>query len=375
MKKALRAVGSYFRITDRWLLFFWVTASGLSMLFLAGIYNSNMVSSSTLVTQGAGILLGLTAAIVISKLDYHLLLKLWKLYLPLCLFLILLTALVGTVRGDNQAWLMIPIGGGREVSLQPSELLKISFITTFSMHLAKVKDQLNKPLNLLLLCAHGGIHILLIHLQGDDGSALIFVFIFVIMLFVAGIGYRYILGAVVALAVIAPVFWFKIMKPDQKMRVLSVLYPEQASADYLYQQLRGRMSLGSGGVQGTGIFAGKHLPVPEIYNDFIFSFIGESAGFIGCLGVIALLTAICLKILYNSSIASDDTGRFICVGVAAMILGQMIINLGMCLSLLPVIGVTLPLFSAGGTSVVTLYLGLGLVLSVYCGRRTGLFSE
>jgi rod shape determining protein RodA len=113
--------------------------------------------------------------------------------------------------------------------------------------------------------------------------------------------------------------------------------------------------------------------VYEAYNDFIFSFIGQSAGFMGCLGVLALLAVICFKILWNSQVATDFEGRYLCIGVFAMLIAQIFINVGMCLSLLPVIGVTLPLFSAGGTSVLTLYLGLGLVLSVYAHREEPLF--
>jgi rod shape determining protein RodA len=145
--------------------------------------------------------------------------------------------------------------------------------------------------------------------------------------------------------------------------------------DFAYQQARTAAALGTGGLQGTGILNGSHVSVPEIYNDFIIAFVGESSGFMGCLGIILLLLAIAFKILFNSSVAKDAVGRNVCVGVFAMFIGQTFINLGMAIGLLPVIGVTLPLISSGGTSVISLYLGLGLVLSVYMHSNTSLFQD
>ncbi|MDR2933628.1 MAG: FtsW/RodA/SpoVE family cell cycle protein [Oscillospiraceae bacterium] len=371
MKKIWAALTGYVRATDKWLIFLWVGASAASVLFLYGLYTSDLASKSTVLKQVAAIAMGFVAAVVISLFDYHTLLKLWKLYMPLALLLVGLTFFIGTGTRTDEAWINIPLGPF-SFSLQPSEVLKISFITTIALHLSKVHENMNAPLNVLLLCVHGGVHVLLIQLQGDSGSALVFLVIFIVMLFFAGISWKYIAAAVVLLVPLVLVVWFFIMTPDQQMRFRIVQNPELDSA-YAYQQMQGKLALGVGGVQGTGIFSGRHVRVPEIYNDFIFSFIGEATGFMGCLGVIMLLTAICFKILYNSSLAADNTGRFVCVGVFAMMLAQTIMNVGMCIGVLPVIGVTLPLFSAGGTSVISLYLALGLVLSVYRHSSTGLF--
>lgn len=363
---------SYMRTTDKWLLFFWLSASALSLLFLGGLYNSGLSYISKLISQLAAIGIGLVLAIAISLFDYNTLVKLWKIYMPACVLLVAATFVVGYARGGDQAWLLIPISG-KTLSIQPSELLKISFITTLSLHISKVQEELNSLKNMLLLCLHGGAHILLIQMQ-DSGTALIYAFIFFIMLFCAGMSWKYIAAFAVATAAAVPVLWNFVMTEYQKMRVLIIFNPE-LDPDYLYQQLQSAIAIGSGGVQGTGIFTGRHTPVPEVYNDFIFSFIGESSGFMGSVGVIVLLTAIAMKILYNSSVAKDTLGRFICIGVFAMIISQTFTNIGMCLGLLPVIGVTLPLFSAGGTSVLSMYTGLGLVLSVYCHRSTALFYE
>lgn len=376
MKKIASAITGYLRATDKWLLLFWVGASAVSVLFLYGLHATGFASEDTVTMHIFSSGLGLAAALIISMIDYHLLLKLWRLYVPVCLILVGMTffaGLGGTVRGDNMAWLNVKLLG-QSFSIQPSEFLKIAFITTFALHIAKVKEELNRLPNILALCLHGAVPVLIIQYQGDSGSALIFLGIFLAMLFCAGINWRYILAAALALAAAVPILWFYIMTDDQKMRFLVVSNPE-LSESYAWQQQQAISALGYGGMEGTGIFAGRHIYVAEAYNDFIFSFIGESTGFIGCLGVIVLLAAISFKILYNSRLAADDEGRFICIGLFAMIVCQTIINLGMCLSLLPVIGVTLPLFSSGGTSVLSLYLGLGLVLSVYGHPKTDLFSD
>jgi len=372
MKKVWSAINGYMHITDKWLMLFCLVASALSVLLLTGLYNSDLSNMTRIVTQTGAVLIGLAAAIVISCMDYNILLKLWKIYLPLCLILVAATFVVGKARGGDQAWLEFSLAG-RSFSLQPSELLKISFITTMALHISKVEDELNRLPNVLLLCLHGGLHIVVINFQ-DSGTALIYAVIFLIMLFCAGIQWRYILVAAGVAAAMAPILWNYVLSEYHRMRILIIFNPE-LDPDYAYQQLRSAIALGTGGIEGTGLFAGKHVPVPEVYNDFIFSFIGESLGFMGCIGTILLLLAIALKVLYNSSIAKDTTGRFICIGVFAMISSQTIVNVGMCLGVMPVIGVTLPFLSCGGTAVLSMYIGLGLVLSVYSHSNTALFYE
>ena len=370
MKKIGAAIAGYLRTIDKWLIILWGGASAASILFLYGLYVTDFAKSDTVVKQVIAIGIGVFAAFFISLFDYHTILKLWKLFFPLCLFLVLLTFVLGDSGRNDEAWLIIPLGFS-SFSLQPSELLKISFILTMAIHLDKIHENINSIPNVFSLLVHGGFHVILIHLQ-DSGSALVFVFIFVIMVFFAGISWKYIAGAFTALIPAVYVIWFYIMDPYQQMR-FKILWDPDLDAAYAYQQARGRLALGVGGIQGTGLFSGGHVYVPEIYNDFIFAFVGESMGFMGCLGVIALLTAICLKLLYNSSLAADNHGRLIFIGIFAMIFSQTVINLGMCTSILPVVGVTLPLFSSGGTSAIALYMSLGIALSVYRHSATGLF--
>ena len=273
---------------------------------------------------------------------------------------------------DDQAWLPIPFLG---ISFQPSELLKIAFILTFALHLEKVGDDIKNIKNLLLLCLHGAFPVLLVHFQGDDGTALIFLLIFLSMLFSAGIQWRYIAIAGAALVIAAPLAWLYLMSNDQKLRILALFIPDLDTNGILYQQYNAKIAIGSGGGFGEGLFIGEHVYVPEIHNDFIFSFVGQSLGFVGCMSVILLLFFICTRLLVFSRRSNDLLGGYICIGVFATIAFQSIVNIGMNLSILPVIGVTLPFFSYGGTSVTTLYMGIGLALSVYIHNKDHLFLD
>ena len=159
--------------------------------------------------------------------------------------------------------------------------------------------------------------------------------------------------------------WVKVMQPYQKMRFLVLFDDELDPQGIGYHQRVSKTALGSGQIFGKGLFGGDYLKVPEAANDFIFTYVGQCFGFIGCIAVIAVLTYVCLKIMADSKIAKDDLGKYICVGTYAMFSTHCILNLGMVFGLTPVIGVPLPLLSQGGTSVLTMYIGIGLVMSTY----------
>lgn len=342
--------------------------SSFSALLIYSLYKNGEIGRlNTVLVQPAMALCGIVAAIILSKIDYHMMARLWKWHSVLCYGLALLVFPFGIQRVDwvdDKAWLPIPF---TSISFQPSELLKISFIITFAYHLSKVKDQLNRPKQLLLLCIHGAIPCGLIHLQGDDGTVLVMAVIFASMLFVAGLSWKYIVPVLAMIPPAAVVLWNFFLDDDKKNRILAIIRPELVDSAITWQQDRGLISIGNGGLWGNGIFmeTGQFRYVPEVYNDFIFTYIGETVGFIGCIAVLAALAFLCIRILHNALHALDDLGKFICVGVFAMMAIQIIINIGMCLGVLPVIGVTLPFLSAGGTSTGTLYLGIGVVLSVY----------
>ena len=188
-----------------------------------------------------------------------------------------------------------------------------------------------------------------------------------------GVQLRYfiLLGALVAVSV--PVLWKFVLSEYQIKRFTSVYNLDDPSIQLNegYQQVQGRISIGSGQLTGKGLFNGPRVETNLVtfqHSDFIFSVAGEELGFIGCTAIIVLLLVYLLRVLYIASKARDDLGRCMCFGFFGLIALQSVSNIGMCLALLPVMGVTLPFFSAGGSSAVCLYLGFGLIQSVYMHR-------
>ena len=297
MQKIRASIKKYLKTVDKWILLFCIFLSALSVLLLYSLYQSNVASTlrlseRTCIVQLAAMFMGLTAAVIISNIDYHFIVKLWKLYIPVSVFLVLLTFFVGLQVDesvDDKAWLRLPFG----LTFQPSELLKICFIMSFAYHLSKVKSELNKPLNMLLLCIHGAVPILLIHFQGDDGTAIVFAFIFVVMLFAAGIDWKYMLAGAAMLAVAVPIAWQYLLTDDQRGRFLALYFSEyNGTAVDDYQQSRGLISIGLGQLLGKGLFKKDYYYVPMMHNDFIFSFIGQALVFVGAMILVAALCGI-----------------------------------------------------------------------------------
>lgn len=376
MKKLLNIVWDYLKQTDKWL---WVMALGLSALgltLLGGIAYAGLSPNgyNIVLKQALVLCMGILMAIIISRIDYKTMTKLWKLHAPIAYGLVLAAFIFGVgtpERPDDKSWLAFPGG----LTLQPSEILKISFILVFAYHLQTVHAEMNRPHNVLLLCLHGALPVMLIHIEGDDGSALIFLCIFIAMIFAAGLAWRYILPALTLGVLCVPMVWFYLLNDFQRQRFLALFDPKSNPQGIMYQQYNAKLAIGSGQIWGKGIFTTNHKYVPASSTDFIFSFLGESVGFVGCVAVVSVFVAICVRLVVDAHKSDDLQGRLICVGVMAMIASQAIINIGMCISVLPVIGITLPFLSSGGSSLLSTYMGIGIVLSVYMHKEKPLFSE
>ncbi len=252
-------------------------------------------SYSDFFTQLAAMLLGITAAVVISLFDFSKIIKFWPLAAAVGLIPVILTFFIGYAPPgtDDKAWLYI-FG----ISFQPSELLKVMFLITFSAHLSVVKEHINELKHLLLVCAHAFTPAVLIHFQGDDGTALVFIIMALGMMYAAGVRLRYFLIALSGVIVASPFIYFFVMNDDQRMRLWSIFNIEADIKGAGYQQYRGRVALANGGWFGQGYLKGtltQSAGVPEGHNDFIFTLIGEEWGLVGCLVVILLLGAICLR--------------------------------------------------------------------------------
>lgn len=371
LKTVLKIIWQYFKKLDKTLFIAVCGVSAFSVLLMYSTVRNGLVSekhANMYKIQFVCLCAGAFAALVLSALDYHKFTKLWFLYAPAAVGLTLLTFTSLGYRpdesADDAAWINLGF-----TTFQPSEVLKIAFIMTFALHLSKVGEKINNIGNVALLCIHGAIPTLIVVAQGDDGTALIFFFMFLFMIFSAGISWKYILPCVIAAPVALWVLWDKIMLPHQKLRFLVLFEDEPMSkpefVDIAYQQYWGKLALGSGQVFGKGLFAEEYVSVPEMQNDFIFTYVGQCFGFIGCIALVAVLAFICLKILIDSRIAKDDLGKYMCIGVFSMMFIHCVLNLGMVLGVMPVIGVPLPFVSQGGSSMASLFVCIGLVMSTY----------
>ena len=346
------------------------------------------------VVQAGAAAVGLCVAVLLSNIDYRSLVKVWPVHVAVTWGMVLPTLFIRNVTvgpltigynaGDTDNYSWYKLGG---FTLQPTELAKISFILTFAMHLNNVRGKINEPKELGKLLLHMLAPILIIHIQGDDGTAIIYGIIACCMMFSAGLSWKYIIGAIsAAAAAVAVAFGFfsdKIGKGYQWYRILAVIDPENKTGwapsetvwkNIIYQQQRGEIALGSGGIFGNGIFGGSYYSVPNAHNDFVLSWIGNATGFVGCCVVLGILFALVCKTFATGARSEDLLGSFICAGIGGALMAQIAVNVGMNLRVLPVIGVTLPFYSAGGSSVLMLYICVGLVLSVYMHNTKKLFG-
>ena len=364
MKPILKKFSGFYRRLDKGLLVVVTVCSVISVVLLYSLYKNEVggIESGYYVTQLVSTALGIVVCLIVASIDYHTLSRLWFLCAPAALFLVLLTFTgLGLQRAgaDDRAWLNLGF-----TTIQPSELLKLAFIFTFSFHLSKDEANINRPLHLLLILIHAAVPIGLIVLQGDYGTAMVFLVMFIIMLFSAGLSIKYIIAAIVITPPIIYILWNYVLQSLHKNRILVLLHPGTDPMGLEYQQDLGLASLGAGGLFGKGLFGGNdYVEVPEIHNDFIFAYIGQVFGFVGAIAVIILLAYICIKILNDSRNTMDKLGKLICLGTFAMIFTHCFMNIGMVLKVMPVIGIPLPFFSAGGTALVSMYVSIGMVLS------------
>ncbi len=369
MGRFIARIADFIRETDKLMVILCVAATSYGCL---AVYSATRYLDTIrpFFVQVMGLLVGVAAAIVISSIDFDKLSKYWYLLALLGVIPVILTFFIGWAPEgtDDKAWLDLGF-----TTFQPSELLKICFIVTFSTHLSRSKDSINKIKTLIPVCAHGAFPVLLIHFQGDDGTALVFAIMVLCMMWAAGVSWKYFVLAFSLLLACSPLVYFLIMNDEQRARLVNMFDIESDIMGATYQQYRGRMALANGGFSGQGLFNGSLTQiggVPEGQNDFIFVSIGEELGFLGCMLVLLLLLAIALRSVNIARNCNRQSGKIMCIGFFGMMLAQITINIGMCVALLPVIGVTLPFFSAGGTSLICMYLGVGLVLSVYKNRNT-----
>lgn len=364
----LKSIVNCTRYSDK---FLWSVTLFIAIYGLVLVASISREGFNYFFIQSLSILIGLIGAVIIQTVDYKYISKA-SLWIGIFgILLIVYTLFLGvTIEGASgvnaKAWIKLPGG----ITFQPSELVKIAFIITFSTHMANIleNDDIKNPKNIALLLAHALVPVILTHLQGDDGAAIIFLCIAITIAFVGGVPIKYFLYAVISGIILMPIVWNFVLADYQKKRILSQLNPEGDPLNMGYQQIQGKLSIGSGGIFGVGLFKGPRVAnnvVPIQESDFIFSAAGEELGFIGCVLIILLLLLLIVRTGYIAKHSQDTIGSLICFGFIGLVASQTIFNLGMCLSLMPVMGVTLPFFSVGGSSAACLYLALGIIQNIY----------
>ncbi len=350
-----------------------ICATLLSLISIVTIYGAvDNFGMSKLKMQVAIFLVGIFVTVIIAFVDYRVIVdKLWIPMLVGSALLMILTLLFGesgvNMETGNKSWLKIP---GTGFMVQPSEFIKFTFVCTFSKHLFQVQEKINKPLTVLGLAAHAGLIVGLILLTGDLGVALVYVGLIALMLFCAGLHPLYFVGAILVVVLLAPYLW-EHLALYQQMRIIVGFDPELDPEGYGWQPLLSRTAIAAGGFFGHGILGGSYYEqLPASHTDFIFSTICEKFGFLGGTLVILIFMVMVVRIFIIARSASrSDCGGLICAGVGAMFVVQILENIGMCFAMLPTVGITLPLLSCGGSSMLATFMMLGLLHNVYAHSK------
>jgi rod shape determining protein RodA len=342
----------------------------LCLIGLAQIYSTTYSGgpSSLFYTQIYGILLGLAALVVAMTMDYRSLAdKSHFLYFGI-IALLLYVLFFGAVRGGSRRW--IDFG---PLSLQPSEFAKAALALVLAKFLGESRRGAITRGDLLMAGAITAVPFLVIAQQPDLGTAVTLLPVLLAVAYVAGMPMR--IFGILALAgiLIAPVAWKFALQDYQKERVMTFLNPSEDARGAGYQQIQARITVGSGGLDGKGFMRGtqgQYRFLPVAHNDFIFSALAEEQGFMGVIVALGLYLFVILRSLEAARLAKDRLGAYLVVGVLASFTFQVVYNITMSAGLAPVKGLTLPLMSYGGSSMIATLAGFGLILNVRMRRFT-----
>lgn len=352
------------------------TLYGIALVFSATRYMAPATGLRRMIIQCSALGLGVCVYIFFSMLDLESIIRKWKWILAFNVVFILLLRTPLGVAGNtgNRAWLKFPL---IPFQIGPAEVVKITFVLLLAKQIEwlwEEKEDLKSFRSALFVAGHTlGICALYFLVSHDMGNGLVFVFIFLCMAFVAGFALRWFVLLFAGVGgVLAAVLLLDLI-PDNMRYMLNrflVLFDHSFDPQGVgYQQTRSLLAIGSGGLYGRGYLNGSltqsgSWSLPAKQTDLIFSVTGEELGFVGCVIIMVLLTAIIFRVLLVAKRAKTPFYRYVCVGMASILIFQTVINIGMCLFVMPTIGITLPFFSYGGSSIVTLYMAMGVVSGI-----------
>lgn len=361
----LNQIKKFFTRTDWILLALCLGTSLFGVVVISSAAGSNYYVTKQLVALG----LGLGAYVVISLVDMEMLGE-HMLLLSVFAALFLASLYPFGVAGEtgNRSWLQIP---GINFMIQPAEYCKIVYIIVVARIMSIYQESINSLSCVSRIILVSAVFLgLIVFISKDAGVALIYVFAFIIMALAGGFSFVWFAVAGLGILVTFPVLWSSgLIREDQKERLL-VLFDESIDPlgqDVRYQTYHSMNAISGGSLMGQGLFQGVQTQsknIPEQHTDLIFAVIGEELGYAGCFLCILLLVAIILRIIYVGNHTGNYYYRMICVGIAGTLLFQIMINIGMCIGMMPVIGVTLPFISYGGSSILSLFIAMGVVSSI-----------
>ena len=320
--------------------------------------------------------ISLIIMIITMAIDYDVLTKVSPFFYGISI--ILLIIVLGT-KATNGATSWFEIG---KFSLQPAEFSKVAIILFFTLAIIKIKkenkENINKPTRLLILFGIAIVPLLLIVKQPDYGTATAFVVALAMMLFAAGIDKRYVIGALLFIAIAIPLMYRFVLPDHAKKRIDIFLNPESDPRGAGYNIIQSKLAIGSGELTGMGLLKGNQTQLGFLYpktTDFIYAVIGEEMGFIASAIIIILYVVLLTKSIYVAKTAKDEMGTLIATGITGVFLFHVVENIGMVMGLLPITGVPLPFISYGGSSLMTNFICIGILLNISGKRQKTIFFK
>jgi len=319
-------------------------------------------------TQLQAIVLGVALMALCMSIDYRALTQRSLLIYGGVILLLIAVFFVGVVRGGSRRW--IPLGF---FNLQPSEFGRIAIALVLAMYFGENRRGARLSSDLLVGAAFTLVPFLLIARQPDLGTAVTLLPVFLGIVYLAGLRMRLLVVAAVIGVLLSPLAWNYALKPYQKERIQTFLDPERDARGAGYQQIQARVTVGSGGLTGKGFRQGTQGGygfLPVAHNDFVFSVLAEEHGFLGVLVALGLYLFVILRSLDAARLAKDKVGTYLVVGIVSGFMFQVMYNITMSAGLAPVKGLTLPLMSYGGSSLIATFAAFGLILNVRMRRFT-----
>ena len=368
MQRIIRRFMEAFRKGDLVLLLLCVVATAFGCLMIASSTAGYSEGSLRyLLVQIGASFAGIAAYVGISSVDTDFFSENRRWLVAINTLLLFMLIPFGVEVNGNRSWLDFPF---LPFNIQVAEICKITFILILASVMASHQNHMSNYKSVGHMVFHLGLLFFLsVLLSNDMGVSLIFVFIFAGMAFSGGVSLLWFGAAVAGLAAVAPFLW-AVMPQYRRDRILVLFDPslDPYGTGPLYHSIRAMRSLTGGALTGQGLFQGNRTQSGALYaqhTDFIFAAIGEEMGFVGCILVLVLMALIIGRCIWVGIRSQDTLRRMVCFGAASALIFQVIINIGMCIGVMPVIGLTLPFISYGGSSIITLYVMLGLVSGVY----------